>query len=229
MIVPVTAALGAGVVIGWLLHAYGPPRPATLDQPDIVHRVEAAHAEGEPEREPARLRAAPYSWPSPVVPTVAKPATVESADAVETLRDRDLRLPVDGVKVETLKDHFAQSRSGAGAHRHEAVDILAPRSTPVHAVTDGTIAKIFESQAGGHTVYQFDGEGRFAYYYAHLERYANGLSDGMKVSEGDIIGYVGTSGNAPPNTPHLHFAILELDQEKRWWKGRAIDPYLVFR
>ena len=96
------------------------------------------------------------------------------------------------------------------------------------AVTNGTIAKIFESKAGGHTVYQFDADGRLCYYYAHLERYADGLHEGQAVTQGDVIGYVGTSGNAPANTPHLHFAVYQLDAEKRWWKGTPLDPYDVF-
>ena len=109
------------------------------------------------------------------------------------------------------------------------MDILAPRNTPVHAVEDGAIARLFNSKAGGITLYQFDPMGRFCYYYAHLERYAPGLREGQRVSRGDVIGYVGTSGNAPPNTPHLHFAIFELDADRRWWKGRALDPYEIFQ
>ena len=127
-----------------------------------------------------------------------------------------------------LKGHFAQRRD-RGSRGHEAVDILAPRHTPIRAVEDGTIARLFFSKAGGTTLYQFDPERRFVYYYAHLERYAPGIKEGMQVSKGDIIGYVGTSGNAPPNTPHLHFAIFQLTDEKRWWDGKPIDPYLVFQ
>jgi murein DD-endopeptidase MepM/ murein hydrolase activator NlpD len=145
------------------------------------------------------------------------------------LRRRDLRAPVDGVNVESFKRSFLERRSGNGGHPHEAVDILAPRNAPVHAVEGGTIAKLFESKAGGHTIYQYDPSERFSYYYAHLERYADGLHEGQPVASGDVIGYVGTSGNAPPGTPHLHFAISELGPEKRWWQGTAIDPYLVFK
>ena len=129
------------------------------------------------------------------------------------------------VDVDDWKGHFAQRRGG-GSRGHEAVDILAPRHTPVVAVEDGTIARLFNSKAGGITVYQFDPTGQFCYYYAHLQRYAAGLRDGQRVSKGDVIGYVGTTGNAPPNTPHLHFAIFQLTDAKRWWEGRPIDPYL---
>ena len=161
--------------------------------------------------------------------TVAKVTAARSGgDIVRELRDRDLRLPIDGVSVKSFEGQFGQTRD-RGARGHEAVDILAPRNTPVHAVEDGRIAKLFVSKAGGITVYQFDEDGRACYYYAHLERYADDLKEGQEVDEGDIIGYVGTTGNAPKNTPHLHFAIFELTSERQWWKGRPIDPFDVYR
>jgi murein DD-endopeptidase MepM/ murein hydrolase activator NlpD len=98
----------------------------------------------------------------------------------------------------------------------------------VHAVDDGTIEKLFVSKQGGITVYQFDPSERFCYYYAHLERYASGLHEKQKVSRGDILGFVGTTGNAPANTPHLHFAIFALTPEKRGWQGTPLDPWAVF-
>jgi len=147
--------------------------------------------------------------------------------AITTLRHRRLRLPIDGAVVERLEGMFARTRDGSPPH--EAVDIVAPRDTPIHAVEDGTIARLFTSTAGGLTIYQFDPDQRFSYYYAHLERYAPGLAEGQRVMRGDVIGFVGTTGNAPPDTPHLHFAIFELDAERQWWSGRPIDPYLVFK
>ena len=146
--------------------------------------------------------------------------------AVDALRRRSLRLPIEGADVERLKGMFAEARDGRA---HDAVDILAPRNTPIHAVENGTVAKLFASKAGGLTIYQFDPTGRFCYYYAHLQRYADGLRDGARIERGDVIGYVGTSGNAPANTPHLHFAVFELGPNRRWWEGKPIDPYLVFR
>ena len=120
--------------------------------------------------------------------------------------------------------------TSARQHReHEAIDILAPRNTPVVAVEDGTIAKLFLSKAGGNTIYQFDPAGRVCYYYAHLERYADGLPGGGPGARGQVIGYVGTSGNAPKKTPHLHFAVFRLTPEKHWWEGTPIDPYDVLR
>jgi murein DD-endopeptidase MepM/ murein hydrolase activator NlpD len=99
----------------------------------------------------------------------------------------------------------------------------------VLAVTDGTIVKLFESVPGGHTIYQFDPAGRYCYYYAHLERYAKDLEEGDRVEGGDVIGYVGTSGNAPPGVPHLHFAIFRLGPEKRWWEGEPLNPFTLLR
>ena len=137
-----------------------------------------------------------------------------------------LRVPVEGIDIDTFKGGYEERR---GDRPHEAIDILAPRNAPVVAVESGTIAKLFDSKAGGHTIYQFDPSGRLAYYYAHLERYADGVHEGQAVAQGEVIGYVGTSGNAPPNTPHLHFAVFELDDTHRWWKGKAIDPYRLFK
>ena len=109
------------------------------------------------------------------------------------------------------------------------MDILAPRNTPIHAVEGGRIAKLFFSKAGGITVYQFDPSEQYCYYYAHLERYADGLQEGQTVKQGDVLGYVGTSGNAPKDTPHLHFAVSRLAADKHWWEGTPIDPYDVLR
>jgi murein DD-endopeptidase MepM/ murein hydrolase activator NlpD len=150
-----------------------------------------------------------------------------SADTVEELRQRRLTLPVQGIKREDLRDTFNEMRGAT--RRHEAIDILAPRNTPVFAVEDGEIARLFFSEAGGITIYQFDPDEDFVYYYAHLERYADRLKEGDDVKRGQIIGYVGTTGNAPRNTPHLHFAIFKMTDEKKWWQGTAIDPYSVLR
>jgi murein DD-endopeptidase MepM/ murein hydrolase activator NlpD len=136
-----------------------------------------------------------------------------------------LVLPVAGVSTRDLRDSFDQPRSDG--RRHEAIDILAPRGTPVFAAVDGTIRKLFTSGAGGLTIYEFDvAQGR-VYYYAHLDRYRDGLHEEESVERGEIIGYVGTSGNAPANTPHLHFAIANLPAGKEWWKGEAVDPYPI--
>lgn len=130
--------------------------------------------------------------------------------------------PLEGLKLSDLHDTFSDVHNG---HAHEAIDIMAPRGTPVHAVVPGTIRKLFLSKAGGITIYEFDEAGQYCYYYAHLDRYADGLQDGVRVARGDIIGYVGSTGDADPRAPHLHFAVFELGPEREWWKGKAIDPY----
>jgi murein DD-endopeptidase MepM/ murein hydrolase activator NlpD len=137
---------------------------------------------------------------------------------------RNLAMPVTGVDPGTLQPTFHSPR---GAREHEALDILAPKGTPVVAVDDGEIVKLFSSERGGNTIYQFDPAGRFCYYYAHLDRYAGGLAEGQRVTRGSVIGYVGSTGNASPETPHLHFAIFRLGPERRWWEGTPIDPYPV--
>jgi peptidoglycan LD-endopeptidase LytH len=121
-----------------------------------------------------------------------------------------------------LRDNFEEIHNG---HRHEAIDIIKPNGTPVRAVVDGTIRKLFVSKAGGNTIYEYDEASNYCYYYAHLDHHADGLYEGMHVSPGTVIGYVGSTGNASPLAPHLHFAIYQLGPDKRWWKGTPVDPY----
>ena len=135
-----------------------------------------------------------------------------------------LLLPVQGVAASDLRDTFDDGRDG-DTRGHEAIDIMAARGTPVLAVDDGRIARLFLSEPGGITVYQFDPSGQFAYYYAHLDRYADGLAEGQTVRRGAVLGYVGTTGNASPDAPHLHFALFRLGPEKQWWKGEPINPF----
>ena len=134
-------------------------------------------------------------------------------------------MPVVGVLPSQLTDTYEQARSGGRVHR--ALDILAPRGTPVVAAVDGTIRKLFTSNAGGLTIYQFDRDEARVYYYAHLDAYADGLREGEVVRQGTVIGYVGTTGNAPPGTPHLHFAVEILPPTKEWWKGEPVNPYPI--
>jgi murein DD-endopeptidase MepM/ murein hydrolase activator NlpD len=148
--------------------------------------------------------------------------------ALEDLRRRRLAFPVQGVAPESLIDSFTDARGG-GTRLHRAVDIPAPRRTPVRAVEAGTVARLLRSAAGGISVYQFDPDERYCYYYAHLDAYAPGLTEGAKVERGQVLGYVGTTGNAPAGTPHLHFAIYRLSDTKQWWAGTALNPYPVFR
>ena len=153
----------------------------------------------------------------PPVPPAAPARTTPAAEATGLL------IPVAGISASQLQDTFDEGRGSN--RRHDALDILAARGTPVLAVADGTVAKLFDSRPGGLTVYQFDTSEQFAYYYAHLDRYAAGIAEGSVLKRGGLVGYVGSSGNANAATPHLHFAIFELGPEKQWWKGRPINPY----
>ena len=177
--------------------------------------------------------------PSPAAPSAAGPSALGFPAGVSTpvaFRTGEvvsrgfpapslapLLLPVLGARVAQLKDDFDETRGGT--RRHEAIDILAPRGTAVLATVDGTVAKLFTSVPGGLTIYEFDRAGTYCYYYAHLDRYAPGLAEGAFVHRGDRIGDVGTTGNAPKNTPHLHFAIFRLGPEKHWWQGEPVNPY----
>ena len=156
----------------------------------------------------------------------ARGAAIISSEDIAALRSRRLLVPVAGVRPADLVGSFADARGGRA---HEALDIAAPRGTPVLAADDGTVLKLFTSRAGGLTIYVADRGRTFIYYYAHLDAYAPALREGQAVAKGQQIGTVGTSGNAPPNTPHLHFAVLRNDDMTKWWTGTPLDPYVILR
>lgn len=135
-------------------------------------------------------------------------------------------IPIAGIPPGQLQDTFHDKRNG---HEHEALDIPAARNTPVLAAVEGNVAKLFTSKQGGLTVYQFDDSQKYCYYYAHLDHYANGLKEGTLLRKGQVLGYVGTTGDAPPDVPHLHFAVFRLGPEKSWWKGTALNPLPLLR
>jgi len=141
-------------------------------------------------------------------------------------RPDDLLFPVPAVSPSAMANSFNDAR---GERVHHAVDILAPRHSEVVAVADGSIARLVTNAAGGITIYEWGAGQRFVYYYAHLQEYARGIAEGETVRRGQVIGYVGTTGNAPPGTPHLHFAIARVDKVNQWWGGTPIDPYPIWR
>jgi murein DD-endopeptidase MepM/ murein hydrolase activator NlpD len=143
----------------------------------------------------------------------------ESADP---LAARRLLIPVKGLKRADLRDNFAEKR---GLRRHHALDIMSKRGTPVVAVDDGRVVRVRRHLLGGLTVYQYDPDEKYAYYYAHLDRFAKGLEEGKVLQRGDPIGYVGSTGNASSSAPHLHFAITAMDHQKRWSRGKPVNPY----
>lgn len=173
-----------------------------------------------------RPLASPLTFANRPIP-LSTTAPISPTGSLLELRDRHLEIPVRGVVQQKLVDSFDATRDAN--RKHEAIDIMAPRNTPILAVEEGTIARLFASKAGGTTVYQFDPGTRYVYYYAHLERYAHGLQEGNHVHRGQVLGYVGTSGNAPKDTPHLHFAIFRLTEKKQWWQGSPMNPYDVLR
>lgn len=177
----------------------------------------------------ATVPAEPSPRPEPLLST-SVPATTEPVQSASAriAVDADaapagLLIPVEGKTASELTDTFADARSQGRSH--DAIDIMAPAGTPVLAVADGHIEKLFDSKPGGLTVYQFEPSGKYAYYYAHLQRYAQGLTEKQAVRRGQVIGYVGSTGNASPEAPHLHFAVFLLGPERRWWEGIAINPY----
>ncbi|HET7732087.1 MAG TPA: M23 family metallopeptidase [Usitatibacter sp.] len=152
----------------------------------------------------------------------ASPPPARSAAPLDPLAARRLLIPVKGLRREDLRDTFDEKR---GIRRHHALDIMARRGTPVVAVDDGRVVRVRRHLLGGLTVYQYDPQEKYAYYYAHLDRYAKGLEEGRLLKRGDVIGYVGSTGNAPASAPHLHFAITEMDHQKRWFRGKPVNPY----
>lgn len=135
-------------------------------------------------------------------------------------------IPVAGARREDLRPMFDELR---GSRQHRAIDIGAPRGTPVLAAIDGTVGKLFLSRPGGITIYQYDPSRAWIYYYAHLDAYAPGLVEGQQLHRGDVIGYVGSTGNAPPGAPHLHFSIEKLAEPGKWWKSEPVDPYPILK
>jgi murein DD-endopeptidase MepM/ murein hydrolase activator NlpD len=240
----------AGAAVAYVFLGRGgaatPPRtvePVTAaSSPPLAGVVPGAAPPGDPPATfptPPPAEAAPLTWPSPSAipgdstdhlmdptafapPPDLRPQEIPDVSDFSRLRSRALRIPVEGFDLRGLRDNFAEKR---GTRVHEAIDLLSPRGAPVVAVDDGPVKKLFTSAAGGLTVYQFDPGETYAYYYAHLDRYAEGLAEGKMLKKGDRVGYVGTTGNAPPGTPHLHFTIFKLGADKRWWEGTPINPY----
>lgn len=165
------------------------------------------------------------AWTAADLPAVKARPISTAARAIQSIDSTDsIAIPVVGVESSDLRDNFGDARAG---HTHGAIDIMAPRGAAVVAAVDGKVRKLFTSKAGGITLYETDPTEVTMYYYAHLDRYADGIREGQLLRKGDVIGYVGSTGNAPANRPHLHFAIQRLPETKEWWKGEAINPYPV--
>lgn len=144
---------------------------------------------------------------------------------LDSLWQQQLMLPVEGLTRKAIKDNYTAGRAG---RIHAALDISAPRSTPVLAAGDLVIGRLTTGPVGGIVIYASDPDEQFTYYYAHLERYRRGLAVGDRVAKGSVIGYVGTTGNAPKNAPHLHFQVMKRSTGRAWWDGPPINPFSYF-
>lgn len=165
--------------------------------------------------------------PSPQSTTATAVPPVMVVRPSTEIPSKPLLIPVVGIKASQLTDTYTNARSGGRIH--DGIDIMAQRGTKVIAADDGTVVKLFYSNQGGLTVYQFDPTEKIVYYYAHLDSYAPGLVEGKQLRSGDPIGLVGSSGNASDAAPHLHFEVSVLGPEKIWWKSTAINPYPLLR
>jgi murein DD-endopeptidase MepM/ murein hydrolase activator NlpD len=148
--------------------------------------------------------------------------------AIDELRSRALLLPIPNVPVEDLRNSFTHLR-GDGSRRHYAIDIPAVRGTPILAPEDGTVIQLHESKQGGITLYATDRDQRFIYFFAHLDRYHPTMKEGLTLTRGDTIGYVGSTGNAIETGPHLHFAIMMSSNIARWSAGTPLNPFEVYK
>jgi murein DD-endopeptidase MepM/ murein hydrolase activator NlpD len=227
---PVPVAGLAGFVLGaatvllivWL---YG---GGVRSAPPNASQEETPAASGTPAQAPL-----PASPNGPVPPGTTSQATASPppppmlARPPADLLQRDLLVPVQGVPRTKLTDTFDDAR-GQG-RVHDAIDIMADRNTPVLAIESGRVVKLFTSKLGGVTIYEFDPTETYCYYYAHLDHYAPGLKEGDQVARGQVIAYVGSTGDASPDAPHLHFEISRLHPDKKWWQGDPINPYPILR
>jgi len=211
--------VGANVVYFVLTRT---PAPTGI-APSTTPRVDAAAADGTATASAVAPIETPPVLPSPASSPASPAESPAALPATPTDTAGSLLIPVQGIAAAALHDTFNDARSEG--RRHDAIDIMAPAGTPVLAVADGRIEKLFLSDRGGITLYQFNPARTRAYYYAHLQRYADGIAEGQALRRGEVLGYVGATGNADPSAPHLHFAVFALGPEARWWKGTALNPY----
>jgi peptidoglycan LD-endopeptidase LytH len=210
--------VGAAVKSGYVDVRHGGTKPT--DSSRATTRTGA----GEVARSPLPAALATDTLATTLSPSDSNAVRPTAAELAEL--SGQLIVPVAGVQPRDLIDTFAEAR---GTRQHNALDIPAPRGTAVLSAADGRVLRLFTSEAGGLMIYAADPGQRFVLIYAHLDRYAPGLADGTPVRRGDTIGYVGTTGNAPPNVPHLHFAIARTTNVEKWWTGMPVDPLPLLR
>ena len=213
VLVLVIAALTLGFL--WLLNKRGPSLEAEVSPVAVPESSSTVPPLSSPIAEA----------PSPSLePTPAEtPEPTNNPPQESFVGTLNLIIPVAGVRADQLLDTFADSRSEGRVH--DAIDIPAPAGTPVLAAADGQVLKLFQSERGGTTIYQLSKDQKLVFYYAHLQRYADGLAQGALVRQGDVIAYVGDTGNAGAGNYHLHFSIAVVSDPKRYWEGTNINPY----
>lgn len=220
LLIAIVAVLSALVALVWGLSKSRTERTAVVTStPAEISPVVS------PVINPTVPTPSPTTQPS-TEPTPQPSATAQPSPTASTTSQK-LLIPVAGVRAEELRDTFSEARSEGRVH--DAIDIPAPRGTPVLAAADGRILKLFQSERGGTTIYQLDPDNKTIYYYAHLERYADGLAEGHNAKRGEVIAYVGDTGNAGAGNYHLHFSILIVSDPKRYWDGTNINPYPLLR
>jgi len=207
-----------GIATGWFLRNH---RFESLSKTDIPSLAIASPSPtpANPILETTSPSPTPIEYPTPAETPEAKSSSTTSS-FVGVL---NLIIPVAGVRAEQLIDTFSDARSEG--RTHDAIDIPAPAGTAVLAAADGEVIKLFQSERGGTTIYQLSADRKVVFYYAHLQGYANGLAAGQYVRQGQVIAYVGDTGNAGAGNFHLHFSIAILADAKRYWEGTNINPY----
>jgi murein DD-endopeptidase MepM/ murein hydrolase activator NlpD len=214
--------LGAVTLIAWAA-------PGVLDRVEVALRPETAApvpALPAPAAPPATVAVRPAD-PVPDPPSVIAAPPAVPAAPLPSPAGLGLLIPVQGVEAASLVNTYDQAR-GQG-RRHDAIDIMAPRGAPVLAVADGTVMKLFRSGRGGITLYELAPDGRTIYYYAHLDRYAAGIAEGQALRRGQLLGYVGNTGDAGPGNYHLHFEVSTIAAPGQYWGGTPQNPYPLLR
>lgn len=216
-------------LIWWVGYKPGQRASQTSAQatPDAVSTANSPPALPSPALEPTVEPTPSAALPEVALPEPSPLPTYSPTPLIMTSNPSGLLIPVAGVRPEQLRDTFQDSRAEGRAH--DAIDIPAPRGTPVVAVADGRIVKLFQSERGGTTLYQLAPDNKTIYYYAHLDAYADGITEGREVRRGEVIAYVGDTGNAGAGNYHLHFSIMIISDPKRYWDGTNINPYPLLR
>src|SRR5687768_8823701 len=226
----IAVAIGVAIKTGFIAVDRGPSGDSTA----VIVRTAAGDVEMPAPASADTVRPTAPPTPAPLLnaDSVTAPLVAGDTNAIRPTSNElaelagQLIVPVAGVQPSQLLDTFDEPR---GTRQHNALDIPAPRGTAVLSAADGRVRRKFTSAAGGLMVYASDPTNRFVLMYAHLDRYADGLTDTTTLRRGDTIGFVGTTGNAPPNVPHLHFAIARTRDVARWWSGTPVDPRALLR